>query len=471
MMKSLMVGRDNSRRATVGSRAPTPRGHLLGWGTRAAWSVRLWGVMPTTPSQRLSDNLPNGLTMPRFLVSAYGPSLLASFGFGAVIPMLVVQATQLGAGVGLAAFIAALVGIGQVIGDLPAGAVADRFGERRALVGACLIDAVVTGAAFFTHNLAVFGLLVFAHGVVGAVFALARQTYLTVAVPLRWRARAMSSLGGVFRVGAFLGPLAGAVVIAHFGLPSVFLLSSAMSLAAAFVTLGMPDTPATQSQPGPVQAEQADAEHHVSVWSVLKAHRHTLLTIGWGMLAVMLVRSARQTLIPLWCQNQGFDPTVTNLIYSASMGIEVLLFFPGGVIMDRLGRWWVTVPTLAIMTVGFATLPLTHSVWVVTAIGVLLGFGNGLSSGIVMTLGADLSPEVGRPQFLAGWRVFSDVGTSIGPLVISLVTVIASLGVSAVALALIGAVGAAQLGHLLPRSGQLPPSQPRPPGTKLASYE
>lgn len=392
--------------------------------------------------------------MPRFLASAYGPSLLVSFGFGAVVPMLVVQAANLGASAALAAFIAALVGIGQVIGDLPAGVIADRFGDRSALVGACLLDAAITGSAFFVHNLLLFAVLVFAHGMTGSVFALARQTYLTVAVPLRWRARAMSSLGGVFRVGAFLGPLVGTIVISRFGLSSVFLLSAAMSVCAAGVTMLMPDVASS-----PPKAT-SDAAAPVTVWGVLQAHRHTLLTIGWGVLAVMLVRSARQTLIPLWCQSAGYDPTVTNLVYSASMGVEVVLFFPGGVIMDRLGRWWVTVPTLAIMTVGFAALPFSHSVWAVTVWGVVLGLGNGLSSGIVMTLGADLSPDVGRAQFLAGWRVFSDVGTSIGPLIIAAVTRLATLGISSLTLALIGVLGAAQLAHLLPRSGQLPPSEP-----------
>ncbi|MCL2782885.1 MAG: MFS transporter [Propionibacteriaceae bacterium] len=418
--------------------------------------MRPWFNMPTAQTDRLSDHLPPGVTMRRFLVTAYGPSLLVSFGFGAVIPMLVIEASALGANAGLAAFVAALVGIGQVLGDLPAGVVADRFGERRALAGACLVDAVALGSVFFVHHLLVFAIIVFVHGMTGSVFGLARQTYLTVAVPIKWRARAMSSLGGVFRVGSFLGPLVGALIIQYFGLSSVFLLAGAMSVVAAFVTLMMPDTPTPEAATGCPDAQR------VGVWTVLRAHRHTLLTIGWGVLAMTLVRAARQTLIPLWCDASGIAPATTNLIYAASMGAEVLLFFPGGIVMDRLGRWWVTVPTMIIMGAGFVALPLADSVLMITALGLLLGIGNGLSSGIVSTLGADVSPPVGRPQFLAGWRVFCDVGTSIGPLVISVVTALATLGASAVALALIGWLGAVQLGRCMPRSGQLPPSEPRP---------
>jgi len=165
--------------------------------------------------------------------------------------------------------------------------------------------------------------------------------------------------------------------------------------------------------------------------------------------------------IPLWCNANGMSDTTANLVYTASMAAEVLLFFPGGVIMDRLGRWWVTVPTMAVISLCFAGLPWAHSVLAVSALSVLLGVANGISSGIVSTLGADVSPDVGRPQFLAGWRVFSDIGSFVGPLVVSLVTALASLAAVGWVLAGIGWIGTLHLGRLLPKRGQLPQSQPR----------
>ena len=117
----------------------------------------------------MSDSLSNHLdvALPRFLVSAYGPVLLASLGFGAVVPMLAIQALALGASGAMAAFIAALVGIGQVAGDLPAGVVAARIGERAALAAACAVDAVLLAAVFFTHQLWVLAVIVFLHGTAG----------------------------------------------------------------------------------------------------------------------------------------------------------------------------------------------------------------------------------------------------------------------------------------------------------------
>ena len=391
--------------------------------------------------------------MSRFLVTAYGPTLLVSFGYGAVIPMLVIQARVLGASAAVAALLATLVGVGQVLGDLPAGWLAAKVGDRKALIGACLVDALVIGSATFVNELWLFAVIVFVHGLTGSVFGLARQSYLTVVVPLRWRSRAMSSLGGVFRIGGFLGPLAGALVVTRFGLIGVFPLASAMGFAAAIATMLMPDVDN--------QSATSESGESLSLWSVLKAHRHTLMAIGWGMLAVAVVRTARQVIIPLWCDAAGVSVATTNLIYAVSMGAEVLLFFPAGVLMDRLGRWWAAVPTMVIMAIGFAGLPLTHSVLAIAGLSFLIGVGNGLSSGIILTLGADASPEVGRSQFLAGCRIFTDVGTSSGPLLISLMTALVALWAAPLALAVVGIWGAVQLGRHLPMSGQLPMSEPR----------
>ena len=55
-----------------------------------------------------------------------------------------------------------------------------------------------------------------------AVFGLARQSYLTDAVPFHFRARALSTLGGVMRIGMFLGPFLAAAAIEHYGLAGAY---------------------------------------------------------------------------------------------------------------------------------------------------------------------------------------------------------------------------------------------------------
>jgi len=134
------------------------------------------------------------------------------------------------------------------------------------------------------------------------------------------------------------------------------------------------------------------------------------------------------------------------------MGCDVLLFFPGGFIMDRLGRRWVTLPAICTMSIGLLVLPLTHHVATIALVAALLGLGNGVSSGIIVTLGADASPVRGRAQFLAGWRLFADSGNALGPLVVSGVAALAGLPVSALTVGGIGLLGTWWLARHVPRT-------------------
>lgn len=379
----------------------------------------------------------------RLIIAAYGPTLLASIGFGAVIPLIALQATALGASVGLAAAITGLTGIATLLFDLPAGVVAERLGEKRAIMLACLVDTALMVLIWTFPNLWVLAAVVFVHGMTLSIFGLARQKYLTESLPLKYRARGMSSLGGVFRIGFFLGPLVGAALVHDGDLGRAFLFAGVMSLVAAGVTALLPDLPSDKvidvNKPRP------------HTLSVLRRHWRVLATVGIGCLGMMFIRSARQTIIPLWSQAHGLAPSQTSLIYSMSMAMDVLLFFPGGALMDRFGRWWVCVPSAFVMSIGLLVLPLTHDAWTITAVACLLGLGNGVSSGIVMTLGADSSPRIGRTQFLAGWRLLSDSGNALGPLVISAVTAIVSLGWAAVVVGVLGLGFGAWLSHWVPR--------------------
>jgi MFS family permease len=381
----------------------------------------------------------------RFAVAAYGPTTLASIGHGAVAPLVALSALAMGASLHVSALVTGLVGIGQLMGDLPASWVATRLGEKRAIVAACLWDAACLGLAFFASSLAVLSVAVFSLGLAGSVFGLARQSYVTEAVPLRYRARALSSLGGAFRIGTFIGPLVGSLLVARWDLSSAYGFAAVMSVLAAGVTLLLPDLPGERAARRTPLAE-------ARLWSVLRRHRRVLATLGTGILILSLVRSARQAILPLWCASIELDASATSLIFAASMAVDMSLFFIGGSIMDRFGRLWVAVPSLVILGLGMAGLALTHRPATVVIAALVLGLGNGIGAGLVMVLGSDASPDVGRAQFLSGWRLMGDLGNTLGPLAISGIVALASLAASTVAMGAVAWLGAAWLGYAIKRT-------------------
>ncbi|MGL5406483.1 MAG: MFS transporter [Propionibacteriaceae bacterium] len=374
-------------------------------------------------------------------IAGYGPTLASSIGFGAVIPLIPLSARHMGASLGTAAFIASLLAMGTLLGDIPAGAIISRIGEKRSLAGACIVNAVVLSLITLVNNLSVLAIAVLTIGLVGSVFNIARQSFLTEAVPLRYRGRALSTLGGVFRFGNCIGPLAGAAVIARYGLSHAYGFAAIMTLIAAGVTLFLPDVP-REAPVGSLQPRLID---------VISSHKKSLLTLGFGVMSIQIVRQARQAVLPLWCESHQLAPETTSLIFSASMACDVLLFLPGGWLMDRVGRWWLCVPSMLVMATGLLLLPLTNSGASIAAIAMLLGLGNGISSGIVMTLASDSSPAVSRTQYLSVFRLFGDTGQMFAPLLVSLITGFAPLAVAAAALGGIGYAGAAWLTKWVPR--------------------
>src|SRR6202044_3187550 len=92
--------------------------------------------------------------------------------------------------------------------------------------------------ATFAPNPLVLGIGIALVGLATAVFALARHAFMTSYVPERHRARALSTLGGTFRAGYFVGPFIAAGVIAITGrTASVFWIDIVGCLGAAIVLM------------------------------------------------------------------------------------------------------------------------------------------------------------------------------------------------------------------------------------------
>ena len=256
----------------------------------------------------------------------------------------------------------------------------------------------------------------------------------------------MSTLGGVYRIGLFVGPFVGGAAVAVTGLWGAYVVHIITALIAVGVLIMVKDL---SDKPG----SRPDEPSASTLRDLVRQQHSVLSTIGVGVLVISAVRATRQVAVPLWGQELGLSPTTISLIFGVSGAVDMLLFYPAGKVMDRFGRLWVAVPSLVVLGASLALVPITHSVVTLTVVGLLMGVGNGMSSGIVMTLGADLAPPDQRPVFLGVWRVFSDLGNGAGPFVIAGVTAVATLGVGIVSMGAVGLIGAGWLGYWIPRRG------------------
>ncbi|MET4004342.1 MFS family permease [Arthrobacter sp. UYCu511] len=412
---------------------------------------------------------PEGFSLRSIAIPAFGPSLLFGIGEGAILPVIPLSSIGMGSSLAGAALVVSLIGIGSLISNIPASILTARFGERVGMLGAALLSLSAMLICVFARELWLFAAGVFLIGAAAAVFNLARQSYLTEAVPPMLRARAMSTLGGIGRIGLFAGPFIGALVIHLVGLSGAYWVAAVAVAAAGGVAWGLPDlvspastapggtAPAIPGPGGPAPGEPAPGGParrgpQPTVASLLVAHRRVFLTVGIGVLLVSAVRSSRQVVLPLWADSLGLNPATTSLIYGLSGAIDMLVFYPAGKIMDKKGRAAVAVPSMALMGLALLLMPLTTGAATLMLAGLLIGFGNGIGSGLVMTLGADYSPRRGRARFLGIWRFLADSGGSSGPAILAGLTAAVSLSFGIAASGLLGLAAAAVLWYWIPRN-------------------
>lgn len=369
------------------------------------------------------------------VVGTFLPTILFEIGVGGVLPIIAATATGFGASIAVAGVLVTLVPIGHILWDIPAGSLAARIGDRWAMVASGTIAVVAFVLAGLSQGVWMLATAMLLLGAASAGWGLARQSYLTAITPPLRRARVLSTLGGVHRIGIFIGPFVGAGLIVIGSLSWVYWMAAIFSSAAILVVIAAGED---------TEGVASEKRVKVALLDVLRAHWRVFATIGTVALLISAVRSARNTVLPLWAEHVGISPEQTSIVFGIAGAVDMLLFYPAGKVMDRMGRLWVGVPAMLVMGSALAFLPLATTIVPLAIVAMVLGLGNGMSSGILMTLGADVAPAEIRPQFLGVFRVFADSGGALGPLVISGAAALGSIaaGIWAMAGTSLASVGA-----------------------------
>ena len=392
------------------------------------------------------------------------PTLLFSTGEGAIIPMIPIAADNLGASLAIAGLVTALLTLGELFGNIPSGWLIARTGERPAMIGAAGLSVVGLVIAVLAPNPIALGIGVFLIGLSAAVFSLARHAFMTSFVPLAYRARALSALGGTFRLGYFIGPFITAGVIQLTGTAnSAFWIHVVACLAAGVILITLPDPTKTFGSVATVRLAGRDMregealveEESVGLFRTLRNNRAVLARLGLGAALIGALRASRQVILPLWAVSIGVGETNTALIIGIAGAVDFALFYTGGQIMDRYGRLWTALPSMIGLGIGHLLLAATHDLatnvgWFIAA-AMILSLANGIGSGILMTLGADLADRSDPAPFLGAWRFTGNLGGAAAPLAIAGITAAASLALAAGVLGLLGLVGAGVIARYLPR--------------------
>ena len=231
-------------------------------------------------------------------LAVYVPIVIFAIGEGAVIPFIVLGAQDLGASASVAGAIFALTGAASFAFAIPAGSLISRFGGRRAAMVAVGFVLVGLVGVVLGSSVAGYALSIFVLGIGWAIWRLVRFDFLVGAVGVEKRGRALAVMGGSQRIGRFVGPLLAAASTTVAGINGAFFLHIGVAVLALAVFVSVPLT----------DVERRPRRERLKLRALVSEHRSSFGRAGVGLVALIVLRSARPVALPLWAVHIGTGP-------------------------------------------------------------------------------------------------------------------------------------------------------------------
>jgi MFS family permease len=378
---------------------------------------------PSAPPRGL-NRLVGWSQHPGILLAMMGQTFLNMLGVGIVGPVLPLYANSFNVSAALVGLLISAFGIARIPINVPAGSLAERLGRKPLLVAGPLIialSALLTGLAGSFGQMVFFRLL---QGVGSAFQMTAAMIVMADISTPRDRGRTMSFYQGSLLLGTSVGPIIGGFVGEHFGFRTPFFVYAALALCGAIWALTrVPETRPTddQEQPGAPIAALRAARPKVT-WrdiSGLLLNRGFLL-VSLVTLAVFFTRTGSQnTVLPL-LGNERLDLGPAKLGYAFTL-IAVVNFLTiniAGIVCDRYGRKTAIVPSCLLCGAALVTYTLGGNYTHFMLSSVLLGLGTGVGGPAPAAYLADLELPGGRGLTMGVYRTVSDVGVTVGPILL-----------------------------------------------------
>lgn len=260
--------------------------------------------------------------MRRLLVLVSSIIFLDAMLFTALTPLVPHYAHEFGLSKAEAGLLVGAFGAGALVGGIPGGIIAARFGPKRAVVGGLLLLGLASFAFAAAGTAVTLGAARFVQGLSSTTTWAGALGWLTIGAPREQRGEVIGTAFGAAVFGALLGPMLGGVADV-LGIRASFIVVGLIALAfAAFAAV--PHAPTEElSTAGGLRRAIADQRFLGGLWL------NTLPALLFGMLAV---------LAPLALDAHGWSPFAIAFVFFAAGLVEVVINPLLGRASDRVGR-------------------------------------------------------------------------------------------------------------------------------------
>lgn len=365
----------------------------------------------------------------KVLAAVIASTFFVGFGGGVVFPIL----PNLGAVLGISSFMVGIILSAnrwvRLVANAPAGALVDRIGTRKPFVVGLAIEAVGTlgyVVALRLHELTtivIFGVdltapagwFVAARVLWGLGSAMVFATAYTIAADVS-DSSSMGTDMGVVRGGILLGFPAGLVlggIVSDLaGNEAAFWVAGAFAMLASVIAyVTVPETHVEESRD---DIKPWEIDTNIPAITVGLVNFSLLFAYIGALFSTLVLFLGEHDIRMLGLDAQG----TSGLLMAVTVLSAAVLMLAGGKASDLMeSRVPVLITFLSVFLVGFVIFTFTTSLPLLLLACILIGAGQGGTSGPMMALLADLTPDDRMGRAMGTNNVFGDIGGGLGPLV------------------------------------------------------
>ena len=333
----------------------------------------------------------------------------------AQLPVLSPFAASLGAGATMIGIILAAYSLANMVGNVGAGPLIDRYGRKVGIVGGMATAGIAVALYAVVASPGQLVALRVLHGVGGAVLVPAAFAYAGDGAASTRVGRSMGYSGAAVGIAALIGPAAGGLFRTWFGARPLFItLAALLALTAVLVTTLLPESYHERSV-----APDRQLAFRSRIVPVLRSR--PLRFVYLALFFVQIGMGALAHSLPLRVEALGFSAARTGALFSVFSLVAIALFLsPVSGLSDRYGRRPFIRIGLALLAAGLGTASLSSGMLLLAPAMVLYGAGYGFAFPALCSVVVDQTDHANRGTgFGVFYAVFS-LGVATGPIVAGL---------------------------------------------------
>ena len=350
------------------------------------------------------------------VLSIYIPSFFNTVGMSIVSPILPIYAKSFEVSFAVASLAITVYAFGRLLADIPVGIVADRVGRRPMMLGGCIVIMLMALANANAPNFALFLVFRFLQGVGSSMWMTSRTTLLADILRPEERGRVMGYFQAFMLIGQSAGPSFGGWIATYYGLRAPFYFYAATGFITTVLTYFL------IFEPKGVVRSRGDSGHLFSLSEVRALMRNQTYAMAcFAMFIVAFQRSGiRSNMIPLFIiEEHGLDELAVGTIISYATLTNLIVTVPMGYAIDLLGRKPVIIWNMMVMAAANISFVLAKDYWGMTIAAVVLGLASAGAGQAPQSLAVDATPGERRGLAMGVYRLSMDVGSMLGPVILS----------------------------------------------------